>query len=160
MSETLLIPEFIFCDYTNPSHQQAFIALLNHYMTDPMGGCAELTPEQEKSLIDGMASHPSGFVLFAQVNKKMVGLATCFINFSTFRVKPYLNVHDIVVLKALRGKGVGRKLLEKCIDIARERDYCKVTLEVRDDNIHAQALYKSLGFKDCEPVMHFWTNVL
>jgi ribosomal protein S18 acetylase RimI-like enzyme len=160
MSDTYTIPGFIFCDYTNPSHQQAFITLLNHYMTDPMGGCNNLTPEQGKSLIKGMAAHPASFVLFAQVDKKMVGLATCFINFSTFRAKPYLNIHDIVVLNELRGKGIGRNLLEKCIDIARERGYCKVTLEVRDDNVHAQALYKSLDFKDCEPVMHFWTKVL
>lgn len=160
MSENFAEPEFVFCDYKNPLHQKALIELLNHYMTDPMGDSDKLTATQEKDLIEGLAAHPASFVLFAQLQGRMVGLATCFINFSTFKTKPYLNLHDVVVLREMRGKAVGRKLLEKCIDIARERGYCKVTLEVRDDNSNAKGLYQSLGFKDCEPVMHFWTKML
>ena len=48
--------------------------------------------------------------------------------------------------------------LEKLIELAQEREFCKVTLEVRDDNTVAQAMYKELGFADCEPKMHFWTK--
>jgi ribosomal protein S18 acetylase RimI-like enzyme len=65
-------------------------------------------------------------------------------------------VHDLAVIKTARGKGIGRKLLERIIEIAKEKDYCKVTLEVRTDNINAQGLYKSLGFIECKPVMHYW----
>jgi ribosomal protein S18 acetylase RimI-like enzyme len=64
------------------------------------------------------------------------------------------------VVKEYRGKNIGRKLLEKCIEIAKERDYCKITLEVRDDNTVAKNLYKSLDFRECIPVMHFWTKTL
>jgi ribosomal protein S18 acetylase RimI-like enzyme len=46
------------------------------------------------------------------------------------------------------------------IEKARELGYCKVTLEVRDDNRNAKELYQSLGFKDTEPKMHFWTKVI
>ena len=34
----------------------------------------------------------------------------------------------------------------------------KITLEVREDNLKAQKLYKSLGFEDCQPKMFFWTK--
>jgi len=151
---------FQFCDYTNEYHCKKFAELISHYMTDPMGGSEPLTPIEQLRLVDGMANHPSGFVLFVLHSDEIVGLVTCFINFSTFKVKKYLNIHDVIIQKEYRGIGIGRELIKKCIDIASERNYCKVTLEVRDDNAGAKLLYESFGFKDSEPVMHFWTKVL
>lgn len=152
--------EFAFCDYTNPLHRQSLIYLINHYMTDPMGGYAPLDKIMSEELVNGLAAHPSNFVLFARVEEQYIGLVTCFINFSTFKTKPYLNIHDIIIDKKYRGNHIGRKLIEKCIEIASESGCCKITLEVRDDNHVAKNLYKSLDFKDCEPVMHFWTKIL
>jgi ribosomal protein S18 acetylase RimI-like enzyme len=129
-------------------------------MADPMGGVAQHNAVKSEALVNGLAAHPASFVLLARRGNSYVGLATCFINFSTFKVKPYLNIHDVIISKEHRGKHIGRKLIEKCIEIAIERGYCKITLEVRDDNLVAKNLYKSLDFKDCEPVMHFWTKVL
>jgi ribosomal protein S18 acetylase RimI-like enzyme len=151
---------FLFADFNDETHQNAFIKLINHYMEDPMGGREPMDNQKQKQLIEGMKNHTSGFVLFACLNNNMVGLVTCFINFSTFNAKLYLNIHDVIVFKNFRGMGIGRKLLEKCISISKQRDYCKITLEVRDDNISAMKLYKSLGFEDNEPVMHFWTKRL
>jgi len=41
---------------------------------------------------------------------------------------------------------------------AKNRNCSKVTLEVREDNITAQNLYKSIGFGECEPPMKFWVK--
>lgn len=151
---------FAFCNYSDDYHCRRFAELINHYMEDPMGGSTPLTKREQLYLLDGMQNHPSAMVMFAIIEDEIVGLVTCFINFSTFKVKKYLYIHDIIVQKEFRGFGVGRKLMEKCIAIAKERKYCKVTLEVRDDNKNAKALYQSLGFEDTEPKMHFWTKVL
>ena len=151
---------FVYCDYSNEYHCERFVGLINQYLADPMGEGKPLTRLQQLQLVDGMANHPAGFVLFAVINEEIVGLATCFINFSTFKAKPYLNIHDIIVQQEFRGFGIGRFITEKCIKIAQEHKYCKVTLEVRDDNSRAQKIYKSLGFKDSDPVMHFWTKEL
>jgi ribosomal protein S18 acetylase RimI-like enzyme len=152
--------DFIFCDFKNVKHCEAVAELINHYISDPMGGGKRLALRDQLHLLQGLADHPSSFVLLARNEGQIIGMATCFINFSTFKVKPYLNIHDIVVKKEFRGQGIGRKLLQKCTDISTERNYCKITLEVRDDNANAKHLYQSLGFKDSEPVMHFWTKVL
>lgn len=151
---------FALCSYSNPYHCQRFADLINHYKEDPMGGGKPLTKREQLYLLDGMQNHPSSLVMFAVISDEIVGMVTCFVNFSTFNVKKYLYVHDIIVQKEYRDFGVGRKLMEKCIDIAKEKGYCKVTLEVRDDNVKAKALYESLGFKDTEPKMHFWTKTL
>ncbi|MDD3080507.1 MAG: GNAT family N-acetyltransferase [Paludibacter sp.] len=148
------------CDFENPDHLTALAELTNHYMADPMGDAPALTKLQQLRLVDGLANHPTAEVMFAITNCKVVGLATCFVNFSTFNVKPYLYIHDIVVLNEFRGKGIGKALLEKLIEISQERKYCKVTLEVREDNTVAQSLYKNLGFDECDPKMFFWTKKL
>jgi len=149
---------FEHCDFENPEHLKALAELTNHYMNDPMGDAVPLNRLQQLRLVDGLANHPTAEVLFAITDAKAVGLATCFVNFSTFNIKPYLYIHDIVVLKKYRGKGIGKALLQKLIEISEERKYCKVTLEVREDNSTAQALYKSLGFEECGPKMLFWTK--
>jgi ribosomal protein S18 acetylase RimI-like enzyme len=152
--------EFEFCDYKNPEHRQNLKMLLNLYMADPMGGVIPHSNESAEELVNGLAAHSESFVLFAKADKQYIGLLTCFINFSTFKAKPYLNIHDVIVVKEFRGKHIGRKLLEKSIEIARERGYCKITLEVRDDNTAAKNLYQSLDFNECTPFMHFWTKTL
>jgi ribosomal protein S18 acetylase RimI-like enzyme len=129
-------------------------------MADPMGDYKRMTGVNADVLIEGLAKHPSSFVLFINYSEKIIGLATCFINFSTFKAKSYINVHDIFIEKQYRGKGFGRILMKEIIAIARLRNYCKVNLEVREDNISAKTLYQSLGFQDTEPSMHFWTKFL
>ena len=125
-------------------------------MQDPMGGGKPMPEKNKQPLVEGLAAHPGAFVLFAKKNGEYIGVATCFVNFSTFNVKPYINVHDLAVVNTHRGTGAGRKLLQKIIEIGKEKGYCKVTLEVRNDNHNAQGLYRSLGFDECEPAMHFW----
>jgi ribosomal protein S18 acetylase RimI-like enzyme len=148
--------DIIQCDFNNAEHRQKIVELTDAYMRDPMGSNAPMPVEVKKNLTDGLANHPACMILFGIVDKQYAGICTSYINFSTFKAKPYFNVHDLAVLKEFQGKGVGKKLLEKVIEIATERNYCKVTLEVRDDNHNAKGLYKKLGFKDCEPVMYYW----
>jgi ribosomal protein S18 acetylase RimI-like enzyme len=152
--------QIIECDFNNPLHRQKIIELTASYMRDPMGGEEIMNETVAKNLAEGLANHPACFVVFAVLDRKFVGIATSFINFSTFKARPYFNIHDIAVLKEFRGQGIGKKLLAYIIKKALERGYCKVTLEVRDDNLNAKELYQSLGFKDTEPKMHFWTKII
>ena len=152
--------EFEFCDFENPVHLNALADLLNMYMADPMGDSPQLNKLQQLRLVDGLANHPSSLVLFEIFDEKIVGFATCFINFSTFKVKPYLNIHDFFVHPDYRGKGLAKKLMEELISISEERKYCKINLEVREDNRVAQGLYRSMGFEECKPNMFFWTKTL
>jgi ribosomal protein S18 acetylase RimI-like enzyme len=151
---------FEYCDFENPMHLTALVDLTNHYMTDPMGEAPPLNKIEQLRLVDGLANHPAALVLFILCDGEIVGLATCFIPFSTFNVKPYLYIHDLVVYADYRNKGLGKALMEKLIELSKERDYCKITLEVREDNFQAQGLYYSLGFEECTPTMLFWTKIL
>lgn len=151
---------FEFCDYADEYHCTRFAQLINQYIADPMGGGKPLSALEQLRLLDGMANHPSSLVVFALLDGEIAGLTTCFINFSTFKVKKYLYIHDIIVDEPFRTIGLGKKLMERCIEIAQERKYCKVTLEVREDNSRAKYVYQGLGFKATEPAMLFWTKEL
>ncbi|MDO9634442.1 MAG: GNAT family N-acetyltransferase [Paludibacter sp.] len=155
MTQTL---QFEFCNWDNALHTNAFLDLLNHYMSDPMGDYPILQKEEQLKLLKGLKSHPTAEVLLMKAGDQFVGMSTTFVNYSTFKIKPYLYIHDVVILDSCRGKGYGKALIQKLIDISQERGYCKLTLEVREDNPGAQKLYQTLGFKECEPRMFFWTR--
>jgi ribosomal protein S18 acetylase RimI-like enzyme len=152
--------DIIPCDFNNQLHCNALVSLMNEYITDKMGGGEPYTDEQKVKLVEGLKNHPSKLVYLAVSGNQFVGLINCFINFATFTVKHFVNVHDIIVTDSWRNNGVGRKLLDKVIDRAAAMDCSKVTLEVRADNHNAKYLYESLGFHDAEPRQYYWSKYL
>lgn len=151
--------EIIDCDFNNEAHCKSVIELMNAYMADDMGG--NLPPhsvESAKKLIEGLKAHPSKLVVLAKYEGAFVGLSNSFINFGTFASKPFINIHDVVVVSEHRGLGVGRRMMEAIAQRAEELDCAKITLEVREDNKRAQALYSSVGFEEGVPPMHFWSK--
>lgn len=51
----------------------------------------------------------------------------------------------IYVVEKLKGQKIGNELMEKCRDVAREKDYVTLWLGVWDQNIPAQRFYERLG---------------
>ena len=102
--------------------------MIDVYARDPMGETKPLDPDFVPRLIPELQNHPTTVVFLAFHGDQAVGAAVCFIGFSTFAAKPLINIHDFVVLSALRGKGVGRSLLEAIEGKARELGCCKLTL--------------------------------
>lgn len=61
--------------------------------------------------------------------------------------QPQADIQTIAVVESARGHGLGRVLMLRMIDLARERGASELFLEVRADNPVAKALYDSLGFE-------------
>lgn len=131
----------------NPEHQQAILALLNAYASDPMGNGKPLADEVQQRLIPGLQAHPTTLVVLAFRGAEPVGMAICFRGFSTFAARPLLNIHDFVVLDQCRGQGIGRRVMDHVEAAARRLGCCKLTLEVQDDNHRARAVYTAFGFQ-------------
>lgn len=147
-------------DLDNPDHCQQVVSLLDMYSRDAMGAGAPLTAAVRARLTEGLRRHPGSLVLLAWDQAQAIGLCIGFEGFSTFHARPLLNIHDIAVHPAHRNRGVGRALLAAAEREARGRGCCKITLEVRTDNALAQHLYRSAGFGEATPVMHFWHKML
>lgn len=125
--------------------------LLNHYAQHPMGQGKDLPVDVLDRLISGMRSHPTSLVFLAERAGKAVGMATCFVGFSTFRARQLINIHDLVVHESQRGKGVGSALIDAVESHAIQEGFCAVTLEVLADN-PARKLYQKKGFEGIEAV--------
>jgi ribosomal protein S18 acetylase RimI-like enzyme len=136
------------------------VNLMNEYKSDEMGDGEPYAEGQKEKLIEGLRNHPSKLILLAAADEHFVGLCNCFINFATFTVKPFINIHDVIVTRAYRNKKVGRRIIEKVIERAVELGCSKVTLEVREDNMNARHLYNDSGFSDAEPRQYYWTCYL
>jgi ribosomal protein S18 acetylase RimI-like enzyme len=131
-----------------PQHQQAILHLINAYARDPMGDGRDLPAAVRDRLIPGLRQHPTSLVFLAFDGAIPVGVAVCFVGFSTFAARPLINIHDLAVMPDSRGRGIGRLLLERVEAKGRELGCCKLTLEVREDNYPAQHLYQRFGFGD------------
>jgi ribosomal protein S18 acetylase RimI-like enzyme len=144
------MPDLVFveADLENPEHQAAVVAMVNAYARDPMGNGRDLPEDVRQELIPGLRRHPTSLIFLAFDAEHPVGIAVCFLGFSTFAARPLINIHDLAVIPAYRGQGVGRRLLERVEAKGRELGCCKLTLEVRDDNQPAQRLYEKVGFNN------------
>ena len=138
--------KIIDADLSREDHQNAIIAMLDAYMRDPMGGNIPMPESTRRNLIPGLRAHPARYIFLAYSNETPVGLAICFLGFSSFSARPLINIHDLFVDSSARGKGVGRKLLERIETKARELNCVRITLEVREDNHPARTLYRKVGF--------------
>lgn len=144
----------------HPVHRRQVVELLDMYNRDAMGGGTGLEETVRSGLIEGLRRYPDALVLLAREQSQAIGLCIAFEGYSTFHARPLLNIHDIAVHPQYRNRGVGRALLAEVERDARRRGCCRITLEVRADNAGAQHLYRSAGFGESSPVMHFWHKTL
>lgn len=143
-------------DISNSEHQEAFCRLLDAYMQDEMGLQKPLNPRQAQKVVEDLRHHPSYLGFMVTKDADFLALANCFVNYSTFSARRLINIHDFVVHPQHRGEGAGFFLLSGIEQYAREHDFCRINLEVREDNYKAMQLYRKFGFKECSPSMHFW----
>lgn len=141
------VPADIRCvAFSDAAQMAALVQVLDAYARDPMGGGEGLSEEVKARLPQALAACPTAISWLAWVDGEAVGLLNAIEGFSSFAARPLLNVHDLAVLPAWRGRGLGRALLRAAEAHARQRGACKLTLEVLSGNTNAAALYASEGY--------------
>ena len=165
MKDTSIMWQILRADYSNPAHAQALIALLDEYASGPSGGGEPLPQSVKAELIPALQRTSNALSLLAFAGDEPIGLLNAFETLSTFKAKPLINIHDIAVTENWRRKGVGRALILELESSARQRGCGKLTLEVLERNLGAQALYRELGFEGYQLQEEFgralfWQKVL
>lgn len=130
----------------DPADRQLLLQLTDAYARDAMGGGEGLSEHARQQLPTALGQHPGLFALIAERDGEAVGHALCVLGFSSFYAAPVCNLHDLSVLPAARGLGLGRALLQAVEAAALARGCAKVTLEVRADNHVGRGLYQGEGF--------------
>lgn len=107
----------------------------------------------EATLEEWIFDQKKAEVLFAMEEGKEVGFALFFHNFSTFLGRAGLYLEDLFVQPEHRGKGYGKRILQKLAAIAVERKCGRLEWWCLDWNQPSIDFYLSLG---AEP-MSDWT---
>lgn len=64
-----------------------------------------------------------------------------------WKAGPEAQITNLVVRRESRCRGIAKRLMEFILDCARGEECTSCTLEVRENNRHAQSLYQSLEFQ-------------
>ncbi len=148
----MLPVEIVQADLNRADHQYTVLELIDAYAMEPMGNGKPLSDEVRRALIPALQRCPTSLIFLAYRNDEAIGIATCFLGFSTFTAKPLMHIDDLAVLPAHRRQGVGRQLLAEIERKARKMDCCKLMLQVQENNHPARLVYEAMGFAQAEYV--------
>lgn len=80
----------------------------------------------------------------ADVDGRIEGMALYYIRYSTWKGRR-LYLEDIIVTEKQRGKGLGKLLFDKVLEISKEKGYSGMVWQVLDWNEPAIKFYKNYG---------------
>jgi GNAT superfamily N-acetyltransferase len=83
-----------------------------------------------------------GFV--AEDENGVIGFTHCLFRPSTWTETDYCYLEDLFVDSNIRGKGVGRALMERVVDLAKEKKSKRVYWTTQEFNKTARVLYDSI----------------
>lgn len=95
----------------------------------------------KEQFIYELNENPYAILLVADYEGIICGFIDFWITFDVAQI------NQIAVMTSLRHKGIGKIMLEDTINRVIKAGVNKITLEVREDNVIAQSLYQSFGFK-------------
>jgi len=98
-------------------------------------------PWSRGAIIEEITRNKFAIYLSARVGSRTVGYA------GMWNVAGEGHITNVAVHPECRGSGIGSKLVENLIDMAKAQKIESMTLEVRKSNLIAQGLYGKFGFK-------------
>lgn len=109
-------------------------------------GCPDALRATEGTVSAALFSPaPPMHALVADIDGKLVGMATYHAIFSTFLMRPGLWLDDLFVHESQRGRGIGRALIGQVACIAQQRGCARVDWLVDSANDNGKQFYRSMG---------------
>jgi len=93
---------------------------------------------------DGFGKQPAYGLIVAEDNGIIIGIAIYYIRYSTWKGRG-IYLEDLLVTESLRGKGIGKKLFEEVIKVAKEDNAKQISWQVLDWNETAINFYKKFN---------------
>ena len=93
---------------------------------------------------DGFGEHPKFTCFVVEYNKNIEGIALVYYRYSTWKGN-VLHLEDLIVSQDFRGKGLGKKLLDKVVAFGKQMKVRRISWEVLDWNTPAITFYEKNG---------------
>ena len=125
----------------------------------------DFTPEVEKLSETVERLIAEGEIVVLVAGEGPDGLAELRLRPSVFAGSTEAYLEELYVVPELRGRGIGRALLEAAMQEARERGATHIDLTTSEDDVAARRLYEDMGFTNREgrpdgPVMLYYERDL
>lgn len=122
---------------------QEAVVSVRHLVKQLSNDSQPLTDEDFRALVSSESTH----LYFARLkeNNKIIGMVTLVVYRIPFKMKAQLE--DIVVDENMRGKGIGKMLMNFSIGKAKDLGVKSLNFTSRPERESANKLYKNLGFK-------------
>jgi GNAT superfamily N-acetyltransferase len=111
-----------------------------------------------KNKIKDYFSDPQKTILVAKQDSKIVGLVSIILLRRLNRAKLEMYVPELIVTKEFRYSGIGKKLIQYCIDLAKKKECYRIRLESGNQRKESHKFYKSMGFE--QSALSFTKHIL
>ncbi len=101
----------------------------------------EVTVTFEHFVESGFGANPVWYAYVAEMDGKVEGFALYYIRYSTWKGQR-LYLEDLLVTEKLRGRGIGKLLFDRLLEICKEKKYSGMVWQVLDWNEPAINFYK------------------
>lgn len=128
--------------------QKEYVDAVNRLLVQLSSSPAPFTLDMLEQIVDSPASH----LFFAQCDGVVAGMLTVGEYLAPTGCK--LWIEDVVVDEAMRGRSIGRMLVEHAIAFANGFGKGTLMLTSRPSRIVANTLYRSCGFEPKETNMY------
>lgn len=129
-----------------PSDNPAVARIIRQVMTE-YGAVGEGYSIQDPEVDDMFNAYPEPHSIFFVISREKRVLGCGGIGPLTGGAAKTCELRKMYFLPELRGTGMGTRLLNQCLDSARELGYQTCYLETLDSMVHARHLYSKHGFK-------------
>ena len=86
-------------------------------------------------------------ILVAEQEKLVVGIVSIVYLQRLNRAKLEMYIPELIVTEKLRNSGIGKKLIQRCIVLAKEKNCYRIRLESGNQRKESHKFYKSIGFE-------------
>lgn len=115
---------------------------------------AEVTVDFDHFAESGFGPQPVWWAWVAEEAGIVQGFALYYVRYSTWKGQR-MYLEDIIVTESMRGKGLGKMLMEQLILVAKQKAFSGIMWQVLDWNAPAINFYKKLPGIKFDPE---WTN--
>jgi GNAT superfamily N-acetyltransferase len=138
-------------------------AILHLLADDPLGKYREqaiegdAVPAHSRTAFEAIAADPRNQLIVLEADGQVVGcMQLTFIPGLTYKGRERALIEGVRVSKAVRGRGLGKAIMEHAIGLARERGCALVQLTTDKRRAEAHAFYRALGFTASHEGMKLW----
>ena len=100
--------------------------------------------DENEIIKQAFSDNPLIYIYVAEAADAVIGIALFYYRFSTWKGKS-LHLEDLIVNEEYRGKGVGKALMDKVLEVAHKENVGRMEWEVLEWNESAIKFYESLG---------------